>query len=79
MAKNITIRQAEVVAAIRNFQHQHGYQPSIRELSRLLDLARGTIVGHMKALAKKNIIVRHPRIARSIEIVPIYEQPQLFA
>ena len=69
MATRITIRQADIIAAIRNLQHLHGYVPSITELSDELQLARGTITGHIARLRAKGVLRRTRGKARSLEII----------
>jgi repressor LexA len=65
----ITLKQANIIVGIRNFQHIHGYPPTVREIATMMDRARGTIVQQMKSLQKKGIIRTTPRRARSIEIL----------
>jgi repressor LexA len=67
--KNLTLRQVEIVIAIRNHKHLHGYSPTIRELAAIMNLARGTIVQHIESLEKKAVLRRTPRISRSLEIL----------
>ena len=69
MAKCLTIRQADILVTIRNYQHIHGMMPSIRELSALTQKARGTILQHLCSLDKKGVIRRHRKKARAIEIL----------
>ena len=68
-SSNLTVKQSNVVIAIRNFAHIHGYPPTIRELAQVLDRARGTVVQHIAALEKKRVLRHAPRKARSIEIL----------
>lgn len=68
-ARNVTIKQVEIITTIRNFQHIHGYVPSIRELCTTLGKARGTIFKQILSLESKGVIRRHPRKARAIEIL----------
>lgn len=66
---NITVKQANVIISIRNFQHLHGLQPTVRDLAKMLDIARGTVVQHLASLERKGLIRRQPKLARSIEIL----------
>ena len=68
-SQNLTLKQADVVIAIRNFAHIHGYPPTIRELAQLLDRARGTVVQHLAALERKQVLRHSRRKARSLEIL----------
>lgn len=68
-SNTLTLKQTEVVIAVRNFAHMHGYPPTIRELAQMLDRARGTVVQHIAALERKNVLRHAPRKARSLEIL----------
>ncbi|MBV8069888.1 MAG: hypothetical protein JO270_08295 [Acidobacteriaceae bacterium] len=70
MARNLTLGQATLITTIRNFQHIHGYTPSITELAQTLDRARGTIHTRLKSLQRRGILVRHGSRARALEIMP---------
>lgn len=68
-AMNLTPRQVDVVVAIRNYRHLHGYAPSMQELSDQLGVSKVTIFEHVGELEKKRIIRRDKHKARSLEIV----------
>lgn len=68
-SKKITLKQAAVVITIRNFQHIHGYMPTVEELARETNRARGTVFQHLRSLMKKGVIRMQPKKARSIEIL----------
>lgn len=68
-AKNLTLRQADVLITLRNLHHLNGYTPSIRELCTATKRARGTVMQHLQALNRKGAIRIHPRKARAIEIL----------
>lgn len=66
---NLTPRQLDVVVAIRNFRHLHGYAPTMQELADQLGTSKVTIFEHVNALEKKHVIRRDRHKARSLEIV----------
>jgi repressor LexA len=66
---NLTPRQLDVIVAIRNFRHIHGYAPTMQELADQLGTSKVTIFEHVGALEKKRVIRRDKHKARSLEIV----------
>jgi repressor LexA len=66
---NLTPRQTDVVVAIRNYRHLHGYSPTMQELADQLGTSKVTIFEHVGALEKKRILHRNKHKARSLEIV----------
>ncbi len=66
---NLTPRQVDVVVAIRNYRHIHGYAPTMQELADTLGTSKVTIFEHVGALEKKRVIRRDKHKARSLEIV----------
>jgi repressor LexA len=70
-SSNLTLKQVNVVVAIRNYRHLYGYSPSIRDLSALLQIARGSVNQHIESLEKKGVIRRTPKIARSLEVLQV--------
>jgi repressor LexA len=66
---NLTPRQLDVVVAIRNFRHLHGYSPTMQELADQLGTSKVTIFEHVNALEKKRVIHRDRHKARSLEII----------
>jgi repressor LexA len=66
---NLTPRQLDVVVAIRNYRHLHGYSPTMQELADQLGTSKVTIFEHVGALEKKRVIRRDKHKARSLEIV----------
>lgn len=65
---NLTPRQLDVVVAIRNYRHLHGYSPTMQELADQLGTSKVTIFEHVGALERKNVIRRDKHKARSLEI-----------
>ncbi|MGE5609007.1 MAG: transcriptional repressor LexA [Bacillota bacterium] len=66
---NLTPRQLDVLVAIRNFRHLHGYSPTMQELADQLGTSKVTIFEHVNALEKKRVLRRDRHKARSLEIV----------
>ncbi len=66
---NLTPRQLDVVVAIRNYRHLHGYSPTMQELADQLGTSKVTIFEHVGALERKHVLRRDTHKARSLEIV----------
>jgi repressor LexA len=66
---NLTPRQLDVIVAIRNFRHLHGYSPTMQELADQLGTSKVTIFEHVGALEKKRVLRRDKHKARSLDIV----------
>jgi len=66
---NLTPRQLDVLVAIRNYRHIHGYAPTMQELADQLGTSKVTIFEHVGALEKKRVLRRDKHKARSLEIV----------
>jgi repressor LexA len=66
---NLTPRQVDVIVAIRNYRHLHGYAPTMQELADQLGTSKVTIFEHVGALEKKRILRRDKHKARSLEII----------
>jgi repressor LexA len=66
---NLTPRQLDVIVAIRNYRHLHGYSPTMQELADQLGTSKVTNFEHVGALEKKRVLRRDKHKARSLEIV----------
>jgi repressor LexA len=66
---NLTPRQLDVIVAIRNYRHIHGYAPTMQELADQLGTSKVTIFEHVGALEKKRVLRRDKHKARSLEII----------
>jgi repressor LexA len=66
---NLTPRQLDVVVAIRNYRHLHGFAPTMQELADQLGTSKVTIFEHVGALERKRVIRRDKHKARSLEII----------
>src|SRR6204780_1727238 len=67
---NLTPRQVDVIVAIRNYRHLHGYSPTMQELADQLGTSKVTIFEHVGALEKKHVLRRDKHKPRSLEIIP---------
>lgn len=66
---NLTPRQLDVLVAIRNYRHLHGYSPTMQELADQLGTSKVTIFEHVGSLERKGILRRDKHKARSVEII----------
>src|SRR3984957_425200 len=66
---NLTPRQLDVIVAIRNYRHIHGYAPTMQELADQLGTSKVTIFEHVGALERKRVLRRDKHKARSLEII----------
>jgi repressor LexA len=66
---NLTPRQLDVIVAIRNYRHLHGYAPTMQELADQLGTSKVTIFEHIGSLEKKRVIRRDKHKSRSVEII----------
>ena len=62
-------QELDVIVAIRNYRHLHGYSPTMQELADQLGTSKVTIFEHVGALEKKRVLRRDKHKARSLEIV----------
>lgn len=65
---NLTPRQVDVLVAIRDYRHLHGYSPTMQELADQLGVAKVTIFEHVGTLEKKQVLSRIPNQSRSLMI-----------
>lgn len=66
---NLTPRQLDVIVAIRNYRHLHGYAPTMQELADMLGTSKVTIFEHVGALERKRVLRRDKHKARSLEVM----------
>ena len=69
MAKELTDRQAEVLAYIKKYIAKFGYSPSFRAIAERFDIQAAGVSGHLMALESKGYIRRDKRTARSIVVL----------
>ncbi|MGP6157826.1 MAG: transcriptional repressor LexA [Vulcanimicrobiaceae bacterium] len=62
-----TERQARILEVIRDFTHQRGYPPSVREIGERVGLSSSsTVQSHLKSLEKRGLITRDPTKPRAL-------------
>ena len=67
--KELTARQIEILDFITNYEWRHGFWPSIRNIQTQFDYkSTNAVMGHLKALERKNAIERIPGQARTFRI-----------
>ncbi|MEM1223496.1 MAG: transcriptional repressor LexA [Verrucomicrobiota bacterium] len=67
--KELTLRQQEILAFIENHEWRNGYWPSIREIQEKFGFkSTNAVMGHLRALEKKEVIERIPGQARTFRI-----------
>ncbi|ENH96961.1 LexA repressor [Gracilibacillus halophilus YIM-C55.5] len=68
---NLSKRQEEILAYIKEQVDLKGYPPSVREIGESVGLASSsTVHGHLARLEKKGYIRRDPTKPRAIEVLP---------
>lgn len=67
--KDLTARQKEILSFIENYEWRNRYWPSIREIQEKFGFkSTNAVMGHLRALEKKNVIERIPGQARTFRI-----------
>lgn len=68
--KSLTNRQREVYEFIRRTIKTRGFAPTVREIGDAVAInSPNGVIGHLRALIKKGLIVRQPHLSRSIQLV----------
>lgn len=66
----LTARQRDVLEFIKRTIKTKGYGPTVREIGDAVDInSPNGVVGHLRALIKKGLILRQPHLSRSIQLV----------
>ncbi len=68
--KELTARQKETLEFISRFIEEHGYPPTIREISAYFGVSVKAAHDHVKALERKERLRCNLRQSRAIEIIP---------
>ncbi len=67
--KDLTTRQQEILTFIEHHEWRNGYWPSIREIQEKFGFkSTNAVMGHLRALEKKEVIERIPGQARTFRI-----------
>lgn len=67
--QNLTSRQQEILTFIEHHEWKNGYWPSIREIQEKFNFkSTNAVMGHLKALERKEAITRIPGQARTFRI-----------
>lgn len=75
--KQLTARQAEVLAWINKFKAEKGYSPTRKEIAEGMGFKSANAAeDHLQALAAKGALRITPGIARGIVIDPSLAQPK---
>lgn len=67
--KKLTDRQKEVFDVLVDYQQQHGYPPTNKELASLIGATSvNSAAAHLRALERKEVITITPHVSRGIRI-----------
>ncbi len=67
----LTARQLSIFEFIRDNIMHRGYGPTVREIADAFDIkSPNGVMGHLRALEKKGLILRDPNKSRAIELTP---------
>lgn len=64
----LTPKQLQILTMIRDYQHKHGYSPTLQELADTLGVSKVTVFEHVTGLEKKGLLRRSRHRARSLEL-----------
>ena len=74
MTAELTKRQKQVFQFIADYIERHAYGPTVREIGEKFDISSPNgVVGHLRALERKQMIVRQANKSRTIELSPEYQ------
>lgn len=73
--QRLTPKQLKILSLIRDYQHQHGYSPTMQELADELGITKVTVFEHVAVLEKKGLLRRARHRARSLELSSQVEFP----
>ena len=66
----LTPRQQNILDFVHEFQQQHGYPPSIREIGEFFGIrSTNGVSDHLRALERKGFLSRNGHLSRSLQIV----------
>ncbi len=68
--EKLTVQQARVLKAIKQYIHETGYPPSVRELGKRLGLkSTATVHSHLRTLERKRYLQRTAQKSRAFTVV----------
>jgi len=66
----LTSRQKELLELIGHYIEEHGYSPTVRELTDLSGLkSTSTVHGYLKRLEKAGYISKHDTLSRTLRVL----------
>lgn len=68
--QSLTIRQKQILEYLKNYQAEHGYPPSFREVAGHFKINLGTVQDHFKALTRKGYLSREVNRSRGLRLIP---------
>jgi repressor LexA len=66
--RRLTPKQQNILRLIRDYQHSHGYSPTMQELADVLGVSKVTVFEHVNGLQKKGLLRKSKHRARSLEL-----------
>jgi len=76
-AHSLTPRQREIYEFIKTCIDVRGYGPTVREIGERFGIrSPNGVIGHLKALERKGLISRTPRLSRAIQLMEQSKQQQ---
>ena len=67
--RELTLKQAEIVTAILQYNNKHGYSPTVREIGNMVGLkSPSTVQQHLNHLEKMGAIEKNPASPRTIRV-----------
>jgi repressor LexA len=73
---NLTPKQKEVLVFVTNFQIDHPYPPTLREIAESFGISPASVIERLNGLEKKGYIIRDRRMSRGIWITEKVEELQ---
>lgn len=64
----LTAKQQQVFDFVVAYVNTHNFPPTYGEIGGCLNIARGTVLNHLKALEARGILSWNPNEARSIKL-----------
>ncbi|MBI2942282.1 MAG: transcriptional repressor LexA [Chloroflexi bacterium] len=75
-ATGLSTRQQRILTFIRDFQNEHSYPPTVREIGQAVEISSTSVVDyHLKALFRAGYLHRDPDVSRGLSLVESEERP----